>query len=717
MAQMFTLRDLTLCRALAAAVCVFLLPTTGLAQPGAAAANDPSVRIRIPTVTVTAQKTGDDKQKVPVSVTAVTQSTIVDAGIQIISDAAFFAPNTIFTESTVRKLTNPRFRGIGSSPSNPGITTYIDGVPHLNANSSNIELLDVAQMEFVRGPQSALFGRNTIGGVISVQSARPSLGGWTGSFSLPVGNHGAWALRGGISGPVVDDKMSVGVSFAQVSRDGFTVNDLTGRPIDDRSAFSTKAQVLFVPNPDWEARVIVSGERARDGDYGLHDVATLRANPFHAARDFTGRADRDVLATTILARRLSGPFTISSATGFLSWQTQDVTDLDYTPQPFITRDNSEEAFQFTQELHVASTTPATLAFRDGQLRWQGGLSLFTQGYEQDAINSYAPFLFAPFAVAQHTPQSALDDFGFGVFGQGTVTFDELLDVSAGARIDYERKSATIRTFYEPVVAPGTFLEDEATFSNFSPQVSAAYRWAADRTVYGTLSRGFKAGGFNPASPAGFETYGEERTWLLEGGAKTLWADGRVSANAAVFYIDWADLQLNVPDPTVPAQFYITNVGSATSRGIEFELQARPIAGLDIYSTLGLTNARFSSGSRSSGVDVADNKIPYTPDYTMSLGAQWSRTYNEMAVVGRADVVFYGAFEYDDTNSLGQEGYSLVNLRATVSRGLLTGELFIRNAFDTRYVPIAFPFPNFAPSGFIGELGAPRTAGVSIGIRF
>lgn len=94
--------------------------------------------------------------------------------LQPVSDAADYAPNTFFHEFTARKLSNPRFRGVGSSPNNPGVTTYIDGVPQLNANSSSIELMDVDQIEFVRGPQSALFGRNVLGGLVNVTSARRS---------------------------------------------------------------------------------------------------------------------------------------------------------------------------------------------------------------------------------------------------------------------------------------------------------------------------------------------------------------------------------------------------------------------------------------------------------------------------------------------------------------------------------------------------------------
>jgi iron complex outermembrane receptor protein len=671
----------------------------------------------MPTVTVTAQKEPEDKQKLPISVTAVPLATIGNADIHIVSEAAIFAPNTYFTEWTARKLSNARFRGISSSPNNPGITTYIDGVPQFNANSSSIELLDVDQIEFVRGPQSALFGRNTLGGLVNIASSRPSLTKWTGTLAVPFGNHGSWAIRGGASGPVVGDKVSLGVSFAQVNRDGFTVNDATGNDIDRRDAFSAKAQLLWVPNSAWEARVIFTGERARDGDYGLNDVAALRARPFHAERDFEGHADRDVIGTTIQARRVGGPIVFSSTTGFLNWKTQDVTDLDYTRSPALTRDNTEKDFQFTEEVRFASADSRPVQLSDrARLRWQAGVSLFTQAYRQDAINTYAPFLFAPFPVSQHTPLSELDDFGLGVFGQGTVTFNDRLDLTAGARLDYEDKSATLQTFYAPPILPGTSVDADKSFSNVSPQVAAAYRLHPDRMVYATVGNGYKAGGFNSASPAGREAYSEERTWHFEGGVKTLWANSRLSTNAAFFYIDWRDLQLNVPNPAVPTQFYISNVGGAVSKGIELEVNARPVPGVDVFTAVGYTHARFSAGSVSAAGNLEGNSIPNTPDYTASAGVQYSRIVGPGTIHGRADVVFYGAFQYDDANTLGQDAYSLVNLRLGMTGRLLTGEVFVRNAFDTRYIPLAFPYPGFAPSGFIGEMGAPRTAGVSIGVR-
>jgi iron complex outermembrane receptor protein len=686
-------------------------------RPPDPAQDDQTLRFEMPTITVTAQKIEQDKQKIPVSVTAVSNDTIQGAGVHLVSDAALFAPNTYFTEWSARKLSNARFRGIGSSPNNPGITTYIDGVPQLNDNSSNIELLDVDQIEFVRGPQSALFGRNTLGGLVNVTSAKPSASRWTGALSAPFGTYGAWGVRGGISGPVAND-MSLGVSFAQLDRKGFTVNDVTGNDIDYRAGFSTKAQWMWTPSRDWETRVIFTGERARDGDYALNDVTALRANPFHAQRDFEGATERDIIGTTILARHAGSSLTVSSTTGFLHWRTADVTDLDYSPRPLLGRDNTEKDFQFTQEVRVASpdTKPIGLSSTVG-LRWQAGVFVFTQAYEQNAINSYAPFLFAPFPVSQHTPVSNLDDVGLGVFGQGTFTVHDRLDVTAGARLDYEDKTANIANFFEPAILPGTLVDTGKTFADVSPQGSLAYRLRPEKTVYATVGRGYKAGGFNSASPAGREAYGEETTLLVEAGVKTLWAGNRVSANGAFFHIDWDDLQLNIPDPAVPGQFFISNVGGAVSKGVELELGARVAPGLDLFAATGYTHARFSAGSVSSGNNVGGNKIPNTPDYTTSAGVQYSHALGTTMMHARGDVVLYGSFEYTDTNTMAQDAYSLVNFRVAAEHRLLTGELLVRNAFNTRYIPVAFPYPNFAPSGFVGEMGAPRTLVATVGVRF
>ncbi|MEO6222761.1 MAG: TonB-dependent receptor plug domain-containing protein, partial [Vicinamibacterales bacterium] len=343
-------------------------------------------RIVLPDVTVVAQKEPAKAQTLPISVTAITSAMLERAGVAIISDASVSAPNVVFTEFTARKLSNPRFRGVGSSPSNPGVTTFLDGVPQLNSNTSSVSLLDVEQIEFVRGPQSSLFGRNTLGGLVNVSSTRPSLSAWTGRVVAPFGNFGARDIQASVAGPL-SSKVGLSVAFGHGERDGFSKNTVTGNTIDDRSATFGKAQLLWTPSAQWETRLIVSGERSRDGDYALNDLASVRANPFTVSRDMEGRQDRNVTTATLLARHESGRFSLTSTSGLVRWKTTDLTDLDYSPLPFLTRENAEKATQFTQEIRLASA-PVRLSDTTS-LSWQAGVFGFTQDYEQDAVNTYA----------------------------------------------------------------------------------------------------------------------------------------------------------------------------------------------------------------------------------------------------------------------------------------------------------------------------------------
>lgn len=690
--------------------------------PAIMGAQTPPVQpVTLPTVTVTAQKEPADAQKLPVSVTAVPSEWLRAANVTFVSDAALFAPNTVFTEFTARKLSNARVRGVGSSPANPAITTYIDGVPQLNANASSVEFAAIDQVEFVRGPQSALFGRNALGGVINIASERPSLSRWNGTITTPFGNYGSREVRGSVSGPVTR-RLAIGVSGGHSEREGFTVNTITGNAVDARSANFGKAQALWTPSQKWETRVIVSAERGRDGDYALNDLDAVRQTPFVVQRSFEGYTHRDVFNTTVVNRLEGARISLTATTGFVKWDTDDSTDLDYTALPIATRRNTEEAFQFTQEVRLASSP--TLRLRLGpsaMFKWQAGVSFFTQDYDQEAVNSLSAFAvspFIPFPVEQTSPRAALDDVGVGVYAQATATLRDSLDLTVGARVDHESKDALLETFYSPTIAPPTTVDAEDSFSNISPQFAVTYRLEPNHIIYGSVARGFKAGGFNPASPGGSEAYGEEHTWNVEGGVKTTWADGRVYANAAVFVIDWSDLQLNLPNPQVPGQFYVANVGGASSRGVEVEINARPIDGIDVFSAFGYTRARFSDGTVLSGMDVSGNEVPFSPDYTWSFGAQLSRVLAPRVVLyGRGDLVAYGAFHYDDTNLEAQDAYSLVNLRAGTRAGMVFAEAWVRNAFDTRYVPLAFAYPGLAPSGFVGEAGRPRTFGVSFGLTF
>jgi iron complex outermembrane receptor protein len=325
----------------------------------------------------------------------------------------------------------------------------------------------------------------------------------------------------------------------------------------------------------------------------------------------------------------------------------------------------------------------------------------------------------------------LDDYGIGAYLQAGLTAWEKLEFSAGLHGDYEYKDAALKTFFanpDPFLPPPTKLSPSRDFAEVTPQASVAWHFTPADTLYATVGRGYKAGGFNPLSPANKESYGEEHSWNYETGLKTSWLDNRLALNLSAFYIDWQDLQLNLPTG-VPAQFYIANAGSAYSKGAELEIRARPFHGLDLFASAGYTDARFLSDARAGHIDsigttseanVSGKHLIFTPDYTASAGAQYSWAIcAHTTLYARGEVDIMGRYFYNAVNTAAQSAYSLADFRVGVRTGRWFAEAWIRNAFDSHYVPIAFEFPNgaFGGSGFVGESGAPQTYGVRAGFTF
>ena len=679
--------------------------------------NDPA--LALPRIVVAAQKEPELAQNLPESVTALTAETVSDADLRAVGEGAVFAPNVRMAEFTARKLSNPYFRGIGSSPNNPGVTTYFDGVPQLNANSSSLTLLDAEQIEFVRGAASELFGRNTVGGLINVTSRPPGQSA-TGAFEVGLGSRGERETLLRCSGPVAGEELGGAFAGGYATREGYTRNSFTGHDLDGREAWFGKVQLLWRPLPAFSARLLVSGERDRDGDYALGDLAALRRNPWIVTHDFEGFTHRDVTAPTLRLEYRGQSVQLASITGGVWWKTADLTDLDYTAAPLMTRWNHESAHQLTQEVHFSSPKDSPLAVATNRmLSWQSGAFFFRQDYRQTAWNDLSPYVAqTPFPLRDQS-EAALDDRGIGIYGQGRLSVGRDWDFTVASRFDRESKDADLRTFVVPAVAPDSAVKASRDFSAWSPSLAVARRVAPDVMLYASAARGFKAGGFNAIAPAANQAYGLERSWNYEFGLKAEWLNRRLRTNVALFHVDWDALQLNVPVLAAPGRFYIDNAGAARSRGAEIELTCRPARGWDVFGSAGCVDAKFAPGTQSGGLDVGGHKLPYAPDFTAHAGAQYSWQLNAgVRLFARAQLTVSGRFAYDASNAAGQGAYTVPDLRLGVDARSWFAEAGVSNATNTKYVPIALPYSTaFAPSGYVGESGAPAVVTFRGGRRF
>jgi iron complex outermembrane receptor protein len=717
---------------MAVLACLSVFPALGYGQgdtKSTATDEQKTVVLEPVTVTITAEKESEPALQIPLSVTAVTLDSLTDANIQAVDQAAVFAPNTFINEFTARALSNPYFRGIGGSPANPGVSTVIDGVPQLNSYSSNIELVDVGQIEFVRGPEGALYGRNTAGGLINITS-RSLSNVWTAQGQADFGNYDLRDLRGSISSPLLNDRFGISLAGGYSARDGYTVNDYTRRDVDSREAGFGKAQLFFKLNDRLNVRLIFFGEHDNDGDYALGDLGYIRANPNHVNRDFVGYNLRSVGSATLVADYHGESIDFSSISGGVWWKNHGLTDLDYQVATYANyglygiRDNAEQQHQFTQEFRFASSKDRPVNLSNAlKLDWQAGVFVFNQDYHQNAVNNISS-VFGFFPTSVSTSSSDLGDSGTGIYGQTRFTAWKKLSFTAALRFDYESKNADLGSSTGPSTSPN------GNFSEVSPQFSVSYRFTPNQMAYVSASRGYKAGGFNPAptgipAPAGTQSYGTEHTWNYELGQKAKWLEDKVETTVALFYIDWRNLQLNQQIPFSGGQYFIGNAGRANSKGLEVETRYRPFSWWDLFGMVGYTHARFLGGSSAYNANLGVNQavgghtLPYTPTFNANMGTQVSWAVNRYArLYFRVQVSEYGNFQYDASNAMGQTSYHLVNFRGGVHTKHWFAEGWADNAFNAHYVPIAIPYAQLgAPSGYVGESGAPVTYGARAGIGF
>ena len=679
-------------------------------------------------VFVTAEKWGSEPlQAVPRSLTAVTAQLLEDAGVQTIEEAARFVPNAFVTGFSARRLSFPYVRGVGSGQGDPAVATFVDDVPQLNVSSTNLSLVGLERVEVLRGPSGALWGRNTIGGAINLITKEPA---WQPGAELfgSVGNYGAQRYQVRATGPVTDDTLAVSVSASYERRDGFTTNTFTGDDVDSRDSTFARGQLLWMPDDRNELRFAIYGEETRDGGFVLTDLGAnpfgsgLRADPYRVNQDFQGQTNRDILAGSLTWTHDGDDFELRSITSAQSWEIDESADFDFSPADFVRRFTEEEEDYAYQELRLSSTDDYDPNDRDATgARWLVGVSGFYSDERRSAGNEFRPGAVGvlPGVLAAGTDRSVGDfqSWALSAFGQVSMLLGGGVEVAGAVRYDYENKKAGINRVFDVggFASPLGSTSQERSFERVLPRAGVSFRPDEEVTTYLTVARGFKAGGFNLTAPAGQESFGNETSWTYELGAKSRWLDDRVQANAAVFFVDWDDMQLSQFDAA--AGGFVSNAGESTSQGVELELSAEVSDELTVFGTAGYLETEFDRFTDQFGQDATGNSLPFAPDWTFGAGAHYERQISgEYAALLRVDYFHTGQFYYDAGN-LGGDRYDLLNLRAGLDCGDVRFDLFLHNVLGEDYVPIAFQANPGDPTQFVGQNGAPRTVGVSLSVRF
>lgn len=613
-----------------------------LSLPAGAQETQPgSSRAVLEEIIVTARKREESLQDAPVSVTAFTSEMITRAGITDINDVALRTPGLSYGNFGDEKLSPTSLRGVigssGSAGADPAVGFYLDEVFLGQGVGATIDLFDLERIEVLRGPQGTLFGRNTIAGLIHYRTARPGEE-LEGYVDAEFGNFGYRRFGGAVSGPIGGSSVLGRLSFVSNQRDGTSDNLVLDRDVNSQDSWSTRGQLLFQLGDATEWRL--SGDY-REVDQDSLVFETLNYNDaaaFTQVLDAFGLPrnadpfDRDVYADDVTYERSEawgvashfstsvGPVDIVNITAYRDHDYENRTDTDRSALRWAYDGDPEEVSRFSNELRFSAA--------DGDLDWIGGIYYYEQDTANRSFIELGPDLLGVLGVpgvdtVLAGSDAAMDTTSIAGFGSLTWNLSERLAATFGGRYTWEEKSIDYSQSDPFGLLGGDFaIQAEDDWSEFTPSIDLEFDYSDRVMFYGTVSGGFKSGGFNDAlGDANGISFDPETLWNYEAGVKSTLFEGRVQANVAVFYMDWEDIQVSGDNPNTPVfDPIIINAGAAHSTGLEFELLSQPTDNLTLGFNFALLQAEYDEGSLPDGTPLAD--IPRAPDYTANLNAEY-----------------------------------------------------------------------------------------------
>jgi iron complex outermembrane receptor protein len=695
-------------------------------------------------ITVSAQRRDEPLQKVPMAVTVLDTRTLDEQRITTVDEIYARTPGFSFGQFNAVQP-QPYVRGIGSTDDSASgdnsVVIFIDEVYVGRAGAFDVDLYDLERVEVLRGPQGTLWGKNAVGGAISIitQKPGPSL---KAIGQATVGNYERAELFATVGGPL-GDTASGKISVSKRDRDGYTLHSLTGNRLHDEDSLAMRGHLALSPSDsvevllsaDFQEDDLAGNAREPRGEpfrfFPWFPPAVSSPDPYVAELNTDGFQDREVMGASARVDAQIGLGTFTSITAYRSSDFQFQEDFDGTERGLIVDNVDEDAEQLTQELRLTSSS-------GGQWSWVAGLYYLREKVDRFDFNDFSgndagiallfglpPGLLPSFKVSydqENTTES------YAVFGQAKLAASDRVTVSFGGRYTTEKKDARIRGIgFDPV---GAFLEApysvdvSESWDNFSPQVSVDVAVKEGVFFYATASRGFKSGGFNGSANSGASAstpFDPEEATNIELGLKTQTLGNRLLFNAAAFYTDYRDLQ--VFQLIEGARLVIDNAADATSQGFELELAARPFEGLNISTGYAYLDAQYDAFVDDQGNDFSGNALTRAPENSGHAAIDYSLPTGERGVVTLGGEYLYQSeifFDPDNFQLVGDDGHSLLNAhvafetasghwRVTAWGKNLSEELYYIHGIDGRG-----PFNLSQNAAMV--VGAPRTYGLSVAFR-
>jgi iron complex outermembrane recepter protein len=706
-------------------------------------------------IIVTAQRRAERLQDVPAAITALSGDTLNQMRLQGNADLAAYVPSLSFDVLGPGETTLA-IRGLGTSYGlEPAVSLYVNETPldirtDGYAGAPDIDFFDVDRVEVLRGPQGTLYGSSSMGGAVRILTAQPdpsavAVNAEVGGSSMQGGGVG-YLTKSAVNLPLTaDSAIRIVGAFEHVpgyinqafpgDYDAAQPNlPVTERRINDVDLKSGRIIGLWKPTDALSIKptlMISEVDASNNSDYfsNLPEFTTAATSPSpQGSRLEVGNLQMDyafdfatlMSSTSVLSRDVQTQSDFTLLLANLAPAFGIAYPPNYPGTDFTTSHNSG----FVQELRLTSPT-------DQVLRWVGGA--YFSHYRQHSTESTNSTAFAE-AIGQTTGPN-LYSFDQSVIDQQTAAFVDLtykilprLEITAGERY-YELRDSLENTQSGVLAAPSQPLV-HAKASGSSPRLVLTYHPVDDTTVYATAARGYRPGGPNVGLPTGIgctlnsaysPLYEPDTVWNYELGTKLEFLDRKLSIDVAAYRIDWKNVQQAVTDPGC-GYLFVANVGSARSKGVEAEINFKPIESLLLSASGSYDHAEFTSidaAFEGAGAAQSGEAVPGVPRQKFNLGGEYTAVIADHTGYLRLDWSHLGSIPAGFTYNAVRPAYGSLEATVGVRAGHYDLSLYGHNLTNSNGILEIMEGATYSfGNTFATQISTPpRTIGVDLKIHF
>ena len=591
-------------------------------------------------------------------------------------------------------------RGLTNTPffSSPSVVQYVDDVPSGNVYSHTASFYGTEKVEILRGAQSTLFGVNSYGGVINIESKRPS-DRLESSITSSIADYDTFSVDGSLMGPLNDENtISYRLGISHYERDGVLNNPFLNISPDFQDHLSYGGSLYWNPNDNLEISLSASFDDFNDG---AHRLTPLGQDPFTLNSDIVGSSIQESESMSLRIKNSGESFDFLSVTYGRNWKLNPYHfDLDFSPNPgseskiFQTQESRGQEFRFS-------------SIEGGTWDWAAGASYADIDVTGNTTRSFfiplPPEFGGGFAPVTTTTDYSLNEESYGLFGQVSYNGIENVGVHLGLRGDQYDKSINRSAF--GLSGPVPNIDESSEYSFISPRAGIDFELSDSSLLYLNSGIAYKPGGYSAfIDDPKLAQFDKEQSWTKEIGLKKRWLDNSVRTNIAIFHNNIDDYQ--VERSLVATDYAILNAEEARSYGAEIELSAEIFTGVTLEGSFGRTTTELTNYTDPiSGTNLSGNKAPFVPELDASLAATYT---HDTGLFARIELVHQGEVYFNDQNdtSFMENGFTVIN--ATIGYRSESGyelSVFGGNLTDETY------YVNITPDLNAGTVGLPQMIGI------